>query len=37
MEYLRDLVRGTHTTKQYIPGTVDLPPETMPVFLPLEN
>ncbi len=36
-DYLRDLVSGTHTTAQYIPGTVDLPPETMPVFLPLEN
>jgi len=37
LDYLRDLVRGTHTTKQYIPGTIELPPETMPVFLPLEN
>lgn len=37
LDYLRDLVRGTHTTKQYIPGTVELPPETEPVFLPLEN
>jgi hypothetical protein len=37
MEYLRDLVSGTHTTKTYVPGTVELPPETMPIFLPLEN
>ena len=37
MDYLRDLVAGTHTTKQYVPGTMELPPETMPVFLPLES
>jgi hypothetical protein len=36
-EYLRDLVSGTHTTKTYVPGVIELPPETMPVFLPLEN
>lgn len=34
-EYLRDLVRGTHTNKVYIPGTLELPPETQPIFLPL--
>lgn len=37
LDYLRDLVKGTHLTKQYIPGTIDLPPETMPVFLPLQE
>lgn len=37
MDYLRDLVRGTHTTKSYIPGVIELPPDTMPVFLPLES
>lgn len=37
MDYLRDLCRGTHLTKQYIPGAVELPPETLPIFLPLEN
>lgn len=35
LEYLRDLVRGTHTTKTYTPGVIALPPETQPVFLPL--
>jgi hypothetical protein len=34
-DYLRDLVSGTHTTRQYVPGLTELPPETMPVFLPL--
>ncbi len=37
LDYLRDLVRGTHTTHIYVPGSIELPPETMPVFLPLEN
>lgn len=37
MDYLRDLVRGTHMTKTYVPGTVEMPPEAMPVFLPLEG
>lgn len=34
-DYLRDLVHGTHTTTRYVPGTIELPPETPPVFLPL--
>jgi hypothetical protein len=36
-DYLRDLVKGTHTTMTYTPGVIELPPETEPVFLPLEN
>lgn len=33
--YLRELVAGSHGTRRYIPGTIDLPPETPPIFLPL--
>lgn len=31
---LGELTAGTHTKKRYIPGTVNLPPAVMPVFLP---
>lgn len=33
--YLRELVAGAHGTRRYIPGTVEVPPETPPIFLPL--
>lgn len=35
--YLGDLVAGSHGTARYVPGTIDLPPETPPLFLPLES
>lgn len=34
-EYLGSLVAGAHGTARYVPGTVNLPPETPPLFLPL--
>jgi len=34
--YLRELVAGSHGTARYVPGTIELPPETPPIFLPLQ-
>lgn len=33
--YRRDLVKGAHLTKRYVPGTVPAPPWTRPKFLPV--
>jgi hypothetical protein len=34
-EYLRQLIAGSHGTRRYVPGVVDVPPMTPPIFLPL--
>ncbi len=35
--YLRELIAGSHGTRRYVPGVVELPPETPPIFLPLQG
>lgn len=35
--YLRELIAGSHGTARYIPGTIELPPEAQPIFLPLQE
>lgn len=35
--YLRELIAGSHLTRRYVPGVMELPPATPPIFLPLQG
>jgi hypothetical protein len=35
-QYLEDLVAASHGTRRYVPGSIEMPPETQPIFLGLE-